>query len=206
MAPDERERHGQHDDGGFDGRARVEIDDQDDDQQRERHDNHQPLLGAQHVFVLAAPENVVAAGQLDRAFGDGLVDGAHRHLDVGADVDAFHVHVNPGVGHGAFALDAHRGVDGFDFRQLAERHLRAGRRRHDDFAQRFEVLAEIAAVAQVHRVTLQAFDRRGQRHAAQRDFEHVLHVADASGRSGQWRRGRCGTRCSCRPWCARQTR
>ena len=153
-------------------------------QQRERHDDHQALLGAQHVFVLAAPEDVVAAGQLDLALGDGLVDGAHGHLDVGADVDALHIHVNPGVGHGGLALDAHRGADGLDLGQLAERHLRAGGRGHDDLAQGAEVLAEIAAVAQVDRVALQALDRGGQRHAAQGDFQHVLHVAHGEAVAG----------------------
>ena len=142
------------------------------------HDDHQPLLGPEHVFVLAAPEDVVAAGQPDLALGDGLVDGAHGHLDIGADVNVLHIHVNPGIGHRALALDAHRGADGLDLRQLAERHLRAGGRGHDDLAQGVEVLPEVAAVAEVHGVALQALDGRGQRHAAQGDFEHILHVAD----------------------------
>ena len=101
-----------------------------------------------------------------------------RHLDVSAHVDVFHIHVNPGVGHGAFALDAHRSADHFHFRQLAERHLRAGWRGHDDFAQRFEVLTEVAVVTEIHRVTLQAFDRRRERHSAERDFENVLDRAN----------------------------
>ena len=44
-------------------RPRVEVDDEDDDQERERHHDQQALLGAQHVFVLAAPEDVVAGRQ-----------------------------------------------------------------------------------------------------------------------------------------------
>ena len=44
---------------------------------------------------------------------------------------------------------------------------------------RFEVLAEIAAVAEIDGVAFQPFDGRRQRHAAERDFEHVLHVAEA---------------------------
>ena len=85
------------------------------------------LLGAEHVFVLAAPEDVVAAWELDLAAGDSFVDGALCHLHVGADVDALHVNVDPGVRDGAFAFDAHGGADDFDLGELAERNLRAGR-------------------------------------------------------------------------------
>src|SRR5206468_6494226 len=63
------ERHGHENDGGLHQRTRVEINDEEDDEQGQRHDNHQALLGAEHVFVFPAPKDVVAAGQMDRAFG-----------------------------------------------------------------------------------------------------------------------------------------
>ncbi len=67
----------------------------------------------------------------------------------------------------------------FTRRELAERNLRAGRRGHHDvLAQRPQVGTEIAVVTQVDRVALQAFDGRGQRHAAERDGQNILHVAD----------------------------
>ena len=54
----------------------------------------------------------------------------------------------------------------------------------DDLAQRAEVLAEIAAVAQVDAVALQALNGRGQRHAAQGDFQHVLDVGNVEAVAG----------------------
>ena len=57
-------------------------------------------------------------------------------------------------------------------------------RRHDDLAQGFEVLAEVAVVAEVDSVALQALDRRGERHAAQGDFQDILHLADRKAVAG----------------------
>ncbi len=68
-------------------------------------------------------------------------------------------------------------VHDFERGELAQRHLRAGGRGHDQLAQRLEVLAEIAVVAKVDGVTLQALDGGGDRHAAQRHCQHVLNVA-----------------------------
>ena len=61
---------------------------------------------------------------------------------------------------------------------MPERDLRPGRRGDNNLAQRAEVLTEIAAVAQVHAVALQALNGRRQRHAAQGDFKHVLDVGN----------------------------
>ena len=159
--------------------ARVQINDERDDQQRQRHDDEQPLLGAQHVFVLAAPENVVAGRQLDLAGGDGGVHGVHGVLDVGAHVNAVDVHINPVVRHGALGLDGHRAVHDFDVGEFAERNLRAGRRGNDDVAlERIQIGTEIAVVTQIDGVALQTFHGRRQRHSAERDGQHVLHVAD----------------------------
>ncbi len=47
-----------------------------------------------------------------------------------------------------------------------------------------EVLAVIPVVAQVDRVALQSFDRRGERHAAQGHGQHVLHVAEGQAVAG----------------------
>ena len=62
--------------------------------------------------------------------------------------------------------------------ELPERNLLAGRRRDQHGFQRGEVVAQFAAVADVHRVSLQALDGGGDVHAADRGLDHVLHVAD----------------------------
>ena len=188
--PDRRERahqrkgNGQHHDCGLDGRAGVEVNNQDDEEEGERDNDHEALPGLEHVFVLTAPKNAVARRPMDLPDGDGVVDGAHGRLHVTADVNAFNIDVYPGVGHGAFAFDAHRGVDGFDFRQLPQRHLRPAGRWHDDVAQRPEILAEVAAVAKIDLIALQTLDCGRQRQPAQRHFQHVLHVAHTQAVTG----------------------
>ncbi len=135
------------------------------------------MLGAHHIFVLAAPGNVIAAGKLNSLFGDGFIDCALGPLNVGADVDAFHIHVDPCVGHRAFAFDAHWGAHDIYLGELAQRNLCTARSRHDDLAQGFQILAEIAIIAQVDGVAFEPLNGGGQRHAAKGDFEYLLHVA-----------------------------
>src|SRR5262249_46158803 len=129
--------------------------DENDDEEGERDDDHQALPGLEHVFVFATPHDIVAGGEPNITPGDGFVDGAHGHLHIGADINAFDIHVNPGVGHGGFALDAHGGAYDFDGRELAERDLRAGGSGDNDFTQRAEVLAKVAAVTKVDTVALE---------------------------------------------------
>ena len=52
---DQREGQRQHDDERFGQPAEVEIEQQEDDQQRDRHDDLQPRLGPLQIFELAAP-------------------------------------------------------------------------------------------------------------------------------------------------------
>src|SRR5208283_2452189 len=106
--------------------------------------------------------------QFYRAFNHGVVHRVHGHLHVGAHVDAADVHVNPGIRHRAFALDAHRAVHDLERGELAERNLRSTGCGHDDvIAERAQVGAEIAVVTEVDGVALAAFDRGGERHAAE---------------------------------------
>src|SRR6516225_1564931 len=68
--------------------------------------------------------------------------------------------------------------------KLAEWNLGAARGRHDDLAQGFEVLTEIAIIAQVDGIAFQAFDRSGKRHTAEGNFEYVLYVAQSQAIAG----------------------
>src|SRR5208282_231240 len=50
--------------------------------------------------------------------------------------------------------------------------------------ERVEVGTEIAVVTEINGVTLQAFEGGGERHAAERHGQHVLHVADGQAVAG----------------------
>jgi hypothetical protein len=136
------------------------------------------LFRALHVFVLAAPKEVVPRRHHNALVGNGFVDGALRHFHVRADVDAFHIDVNPRIRNCAFAFDSHRSTDHFQRRELAEWNLRAGWSGNDDLLECLEVFAKITIVTKIDAVALEAFHRRRQGHASQRHFEHFLHVAD----------------------------
>src|SRR6516165_9645016 len=132
------QRYREHDDEGFSERPRVEVNDQDDDQERNRNHDHEPLLRAQHIFILAAPGNVVAAWKLNGLLGNGVIDRALGPLNISAHIDAFDIHVDPGVGHRAFTFNAHRGAHDIYPGKLAQWNLGPARSWHDNLARRFE--------------------------------------------------------------------
>ena len=72
------------------------IDDDEDDQHRQRDDDQQTLPGLLHVLVLAAPDDIVALGQLDM-----LLHRLAGVFHVGADIDILDVHVDPGGAAGS---------------------------------------------------------------------------------------------------------
>src|ERR1051325_2640698 len=102
------------------------------------------MFGSYHVFVLATPKNVVATRQTNGAARDSLINRALRSFNISADIHTFDVDIDPSIRHGGFALDAHRRMDDLDAGQLPQRHLRARRRRDDDFAKRLEIFAKVA--------------------------------------------------------------
>ena len=66
-AADQRERHREHDDQGLGHAPEIEIEQQEDDEHRDRHDDLQSGLGALQIFELAAPGHVIAGRKLDLA-------------------------------------------------------------------------------------------------------------------------------------------
>src|SRR4030095_2959585 len=114
--------------------------------------------------VLTAPEDRVAAWQLDFAAGDSLPHGALCHLHIGSDVDSLHVNIDPCVRDGVFAFDAHWSADDFDLSELPEWNLRTGGGRDDDLLEGLEVFAEIAVVSQVYGITFESLNRGRERH------------------------------------------
>ena len=66
-AADQREGHREHDDQRLGDAPEVEIEQQEDDQQRHRHDDLEPRLGALQILELAAPGRVVAGRELHLA-------------------------------------------------------------------------------------------------------------------------------------------
>lgn len=61
--------------------AEIEVQQQENDEQRQRHDDREALLGAFVELELAAPDSVIARRELDRG-GDGLL----RIGDVAAEI------------------------------------------------------------------------------------------------------------------------
>ena len=78
---------------------------------------------------------------------------------------------------GVLALDHRRSLDDADVGQLADGHLGAGGRGHENAAQFFRRVAQFAAVAQIDRVALQSLHGLGDVHAADGGHDNVLDIA-----------------------------
>src|SRR5262249_9099058 len=84
---DERERNCHKDDSGFDSRARVEVDEDKDQEEGERSDEQEPLESALLVFERAGPLNVIARGELHL-----LANALGSLLDVAANIVGRDIH------------------------------------------------------------------------------------------------------------------
>src|SRR4030095_9932058 len=168
----------QQDNCSFYRGARIQINDEHDDQQRDWHDDHEPLFRTLHVFVLAAPKQVVTGRHHDALVGNRFIDGALRHFHVRADVDAFHIDVNPRIRNCSLAFNSHRCADQFQCCDLAQWNLRASGSGNNDLLECFEIFTKITIVTKIDAVALDAFHRRCEGHASERHFEHFLHVAN----------------------------
>ena len=67
---------------------------------------------------------------------------------------------------------------------MPQRNLLPGGRRHQDGFEGGNVVAKVAVVTQVHRVSLQALDRSGDVHASDRRLNHILNIADGQAVAG----------------------
>ena len=170
--PDQGEGHREKDDGGLGQRAGVEVDDDEDDENGHGNDHDQPPAGLFHVFVLAAPDQGVAGGQMDLG-GNGFL----RRLDKAAHVDVLDVHIDPGGAAGVFALDGGRSLDQLDVRHLGDGDMGAVGQGDQDPAQGREVVAVVALVADIDGITLQPFHALADVHAADGALDHVLDGA-----------------------------
>ena len=173
------ERQGQHDDARVRQPAEVQVQQQEDDAERHGDRDLQPLRGARHVFVLPAPREAVTRGQGEFACQRRLRPGDPR-----ADVHAVEIDVDPGVAAGVLALDRRRPLADGERGQLRQRHVRAGRGRHEHAAQHGQVVAQFARVPQVDRIALQPLDRERDVAAADRRLDDVLDVADGQAVAG----------------------
>src|SRR5207237_8888726 len=97
---DQRERHGQQTDRGFNHRARADVDEHEDNQEREWDHDLEPLFGGLEVFKLTCPLNVVT-GRILNALTEKLRGLTHVAVDV-ARVD---IHTNATDELAAFAYD-----------------------------------------------------------------------------------------------------
>src|SRR5262249_1058941 len=127
---DHRLRHG----------ARVEIEQQENDEHRDRDDDVETPLGALHIFKLSAPDHLVAGRQLN-LLSDGLLgvgdvtsDVALRGVEIDVDVTR-----QPPV----LVADHRRAADQLYIGYLSDRYLRAARRHHERARDAVEVAAVI---------------------------------------------------------------
>jgi len=84
----------------------------------------------------------------------------------------------------ALAFDFLRAKDALDGEDLREGDLRASAARHKDLFQFGNAFAELPQVADANRVALPALDGLHDVHAADGDFDDILHVADADAVAG----------------------
>ena len=173
-AADQREWQREHDDERLGQPAEIQVEQQEDDRERHRHDQLEACLGPFEIFELTAPGDAEARGQLD-ALRDRVLGVANVAAEVAPDridedVDRELAILGPDRGGATLALDAC---------DLAERQAGAGRRRDLDLARdRLRIGAQVARIADRHPVALAPFDRRRHGLAAHRHHDRILDVAN----------------------------
>ena len=172
-AADQRERDRQHDDQGLRESLEVEVQQQEDRQQRHRNDDLHLLDRALHVLELAAPGDVVAGRKLD-LLGHRLARVGHVRADVAAtDVDE-----DVGRQQRVLGADARRAARDHHLGHLPQRHHRAAHDRHQHLAlDLLGVGAQLARVAHRHAEALAALDGGGHHFAAERGANHIQQLA-----------------------------
>ncbi len=106
------------DDGGLGHRSRIQVEQQEDQEQGEGEHHREAFPDALHGFVLAAPGYGIAGGQLDL-----LPDQLVGFFDVAARVTSRHVHVNVPGQQAVFIADHGRPAGNLDIGELADGDL-----------------------------------------------------------------------------------
>ena len=104
-AADQREGHRQHDDQRLGDAPEIQVEQQEDDEQRHRHDDLEPRLGALQIFELAAPGGVIAGRELHLR--------GHRLLrvgDVAAEIAVAQIDIDVGGELRVLGADARRAL------------------------------------------------------------------------------------------------
>ena len=151
----------------------VDVEQDEDDGQRERHDDLESLLGALHVLESTAPLEGVPGRNL-HLLGNLFASRLH----VGPKVDAPYVDLDPGVQTSVLALDRRRPLKEPEGCHLLQGDVLSAGRRHEHATQGLDVVPEGATVPEVHGVAFQAFDGFRDVHASDGGHDHVLHILD----------------------------
>ncbi len=80
---------------------------------------------------------------------------------------------------GILGLDDHRPADELDLSQLDYRDLRSTGCGYEDFAELLDAVAKLSLIANANRIAFATFHSCCQLLAADSDFDHVLHLANA---------------------------
>src|SRR5581483_2160901 len=161
---------GEEENGGFGDGVKDKVEEH---EENDRQDNRQPFFCAYLEFVFAGPLVGVTGGELEflaeqpvrLGYKSAVVPGGEVEIDVS--------------GEKAVLVANHRRTAGeIDRSHLRDRNLRSRRRRDQDPAQLLHVVAEVAAVAHIDRITLATFDIFGDVLAANAGSDRALHIGD----------------------------
>ncbi len=159
-----------------------EVEQEEDDQDRDRHDDLQPLSRALLALVPPAPPDEVAGRQRDTG-GDGRLG----FFDEPAEIPVLHVEQHRGQQEPVLGVD-HRGAARlFDVDHLRERQLLAGRRGNQHVAECVRVVTELGRVTHPHRKSTTTLEGEREAPLADGGADHVLYCGDAEpvpGRAG----------------------
>src|SRR4029450_2730458 len=131
------------------------------------------VLGRIQILELARPRNVIAWRILNA-----LAELLRRLANVAIDIACGNVHKNEPDQFSV--LTAHGGRTGLvaNVSEQVDRHLRTGGRGDKHAFECVDVLAEIAGIARVDRVTLAPLNGRGNIFAANGGLDDIIHVAN----------------------------
>src|SRR4029077_250266 len=144
-----------------------------DDDEHDRNHNLEPLLGADLVFVLAAPLDVISRRHRNPLSHDPL-----RFIHESANVASTHIHEHGSPQEPVFARDHRWSGHDPDIRDLAQRNLSAGWTGDENVSQVFQVFAKISRITYADRESLAALDRECEILSTDCRFDHVFRIAD----------------------------